>query len=207
MPSPQEDAYEEDEAHGPPRARAQPSPSSSRLLARSSLFKRRRRLLHFATFDFNSRLKVGVRSGRTWPRALSRPLSGRSQSGGHSAAAQSGRTTICRSFSFPTGAREGGLVPGRARRQARCPASAPPSATLWPWNAAHEALTWPSLRSLPAGTVVHCGTTKLPRTSAGSSVPRAPNALAWSRTGKWLHVQINASREFSVCARMCVDKV
>lgn len=82
----------------------------------------------------------GVRSGRTWPRALSRPLSGRSQSGGHSAAAQSGRTTICRSFSFPTGAREGGLVPGRARRQARCPASAPPSATLWPPNAAHEAL-------------------------------------------------------------------
>lgn len=53
----------------------------------------------------------GVRSGRAWPRALSRPLSGRSQSGGHSAAAQSGQTTICRSFSFPTGARRAASFP------------------------------------------------------------------------------------------------
>lgn len=55
--------------------------------------------------------REGVRSGRTWPRALSRPLSGRSQFGGHSAAAQSGRTTICRSFSFPTGAQRAASFP------------------------------------------------------------------------------------------------
>lgn len=74
MPSRQEDAYAEDEAHRPPRARARPSPSSSRLRARSSLFKRRRRLLHFATFDFNSQLKVGAGGGEEWAHLAACPL-------------------------------------------------------------------------------------------------------------------------------------
>lgn len=75
MPSRQEDAYAEDEAHRPPRARAQPSPGSSRLRARSSLFKRRRRLLHFATFDFNSQLKVGAGGGgEEWAHLAACPL-------------------------------------------------------------------------------------------------------------------------------------
>lgn len=75
MPSRQEDAYAEDEAHRPHRARARPSPSSSRLRARSSLFKRRRRLLHFATFDFNSQLKVGAGGGgEEWAHLAACPL-------------------------------------------------------------------------------------------------------------------------------------
>lgn len=144
MPSRQEDAYAEDEAHRPPRARAQPSPSSSRLRARSSLFKRRRLLLHFATFDFNSRLKVGAGGGgEEWAHLAACPLppAERPQPVGRTLGGRSERPDNYLQVLFlPDWRLEGGLVPGRARRQARCPASAPPSATLWPPNAAHEAL-------------------------------------------------------------------